>query len=62
MKLNRFNVKQNKIYSSKFEWEIQMYADFMNDFTVFQYAYRLRHGIPQVGKAAPAKDAASCFG
>ena len=41
MKLNRFNVEQNKIYSSKFEWEIQCFMDFMNNFTSFQYMYHL---------------------
>ena len=39
MKVNRFNVEQNKIHSSKFEREILWYLNFINDFTSFQNAY-----------------------
>ena len=43
MKLNGINVEHNKIYSSKFESEIQRYLDFINDSTRFQNVHRLRH-------------------
>ena len=39
MKLNKLNSVQNEIYLPKFEWEIQRYVDFLNDFTSFQYAW-----------------------
>ena len=35
MKLYRSNAEHNKIYWSKFEWEIQRYVDFINNFPNF---------------------------
>ena len=49
MKLNR----QNKICTSKFEWEIQRYVDSMNDFRSFQYVYCLWHDRRQVSCPVP---------
>ena len=40
MKFNRVNVELNKIYSCKFEQEIQKHLNFMKGFTNVQYAHR----------------------
>lgn len=41
MKLKWLIIKQSKIYSSEFEWVIETYVDFMNDFTDLDYAHSL---------------------
>ena len=35
MKRKKFNIKVNKIYLLKVEWEIQRYEDIMNAFIIF---------------------------
>ena len=41
MKFNRVNVELNKIYSSKFELEIQRHVNSMKGFANVQYAHCL---------------------
>ena len=54
MKLNRLNDEQYKNDTSKFEWKIPRYVDFIADF-------RLRSGTRQFGTPDPPKHTAACL-